>query len=154
MNEIVLKQLRDLLASTQVASLGSLRDGAPQVTMVQYAAEPDLAHFYLHLSGLAHHTQNIAADPRVSLMVMERSDHPDPQTWARVSILAQAAPLPAGDPDYQRVKALYLSVFPRAGRSFMLADFDLFRLTPSGGRFVAGFGQIYNLSAKHFGPAD
>jgi len=82
---------------------------------------------------------------------MERSDHPDPQTWARVSILAAAAPLPAGDPDYQRVKALYLEAFPRSERSFMLADFSLFRLTPGGGRFVAGFGQIYNLTGSHFG---
>lgn len=150
MNEKVVTQLRALVLNQQVASLGSLRSGAPQVTMVQYAVEPDLSSFYLHLSTLAHHTGNILADPRVSLMVMERFHGDDPQTMARVSIMASAAALPAAGPEYQRIKGLYLEKFPAAARSFQLGDFSLYRLTPNGGRFVAGFGQIYNLKGEYF----
>ena len=86
--------LTRLISSQRTAALGTLRSGAPEVTMVLYAPSPTFSEFWLHLSGLAHHTQNILADPRVSLMIVEPED-PEraPQTLARVTILGEASAL-------------------------------------------------------------
>src|SRR5690242_11198017 len=58
-----------LIRSQRVAALGTLRDpstglgqaGAPFVSMVAYAAEPDFGGLLLHLSRLAPHTKHLLA---------------------------------------------------------------------------------------------
>jgi hypothetical protein len=49
---------------------------------------------------------------------------------------------------YPGLKALYLARFPQAGISFGLGDFSIFSLQPQSGRFVAGFGRIFNLGPE------
>ncbi len=62
-------QVRQLLIRDQrTAALGTVRNGAPEVSMVLFAASQDCPAFYLHTGKLAHHTQNILHDARVSLM--------------------------------------------------------------------------------------
>ena len=60
-----------LLTAQRIASLGTLRGGIPNVSMVLFAASPDFQHFYLHMSRLAQHTQDLLSDPRAGLMVSE-----------------------------------------------------------------------------------
>jgi putative heme iron utilization protein len=57
-----------LIRDQRTAALGTVRNGAPEVSMVLFAASQDCPAFYLHISKLAHHTQNILHDARVSLM--------------------------------------------------------------------------------------
>jgi hypothetical protein len=142
--------LAALLRSQRTAALGTLRDGAPFVSLVAYAPAPDLSLFWLHLSGLAVHTRALLADPRAGLLIAEADQGGDPQQLARVSIQAEAAALPKDSPDYPAAKALYLAAFPEAAQNFALGDFDLYRLRPILARYVAGFGQIFNLSAADF----
>ncbi len=145
-----LRLLAILLRAQRVAALGTLRDGAPLVTLVLYAFEPDFSGFYLHLSRLAHHTQALLADARLSLMIAEPDDgSQDPQLLRRVSIQGEAKPIPKGSADWDGVRSLYLNRFPAAATMFSLGDFDLYRMEPQAARFVAGFGQAYNLTAGH-----
>jgi heme iron utilization protein len=146
MDQESLSELARLLRTERVAALGTLRQGAPVVSMVLYAPARDFSELYLHVSRLAFHTQNILVDPRVSLMVRE-SDSPsvaDPQMLARVSIQGEARPV--DDSDYEEAKQLYLSRFPEAAQNFTLGDFSLFGIVPRTARFVAGFGRIFNLT--------
>jgi heme iron utilization protein len=53
--------------------------------------------------------------------------------------------LPRSDPSYSTIRKIYLDRFPEAEQFFSLGDFNLWSITPKGGRFVAGFGRAFNL---------
>lgn len=138
--------LAHLIRSTRIAALGTLHEGTPNLAMVAYAFAEDFSAFYIHVSKLGKHTTDMENDPRVSILITEKDDHrPDPQTLARVSIQGTAEILPRTDPGYAQVKNIYLARFPEAEQLFRLGDFNLWKITPKGGRFVAGFGRAFNL---------
>jgi putative heme iron utilization protein len=141
--------LAELIRMQPTAALGTLRQGAPFVSMVLYAVEPDFSAFYLHISRLAHHTRDIEADNRISLMIAQSpAAEQDPQTLARLSLQGEAKRMARGTSEYNRGEALYLARHPQARPTFMLADFDLYRIVPQRARYVAGFGRIFNLNAE------
>ena len=126
----------------RIAHLGTLRSGAPMVSMTLYLAESDLSAFYVHVSRLAWHTQDMAHDARVALSVAETDDgRADPFTLMRVTIRGEAVQISHGPKD------AWLERFPEQAINFELADFSFWRIVPRDARFVAGFGRIHNLSA-------
>ena len=138
--------LAHLIRSARIASLGTIHDGEPNLAMVAYAFAEDFSAFYIHVSKLGKHTTDMENDSRVSLLITETDDRrPDPQTLARVSIRGIAEILPRTSPSYAQMKQLYLVRFPTAEQLFSLGDFNLWKITPKGGRFVAGFGRALNL---------
>ena len=138
--------LARLIRTTRLAALGTIHKGEPNLAMMAVAVESDFSAFYIHVSKLGKHTGDMEQDPHVSLLFTETDDgRADPQTLARVSIQGMAAPLPKTDPGYDRVKSLYLARSPEAEKLFSLGDFNLWRISPKGGRFVAGFGKAFNL---------
>ncbi len=138
--------LARLIRETRVAALGTLHDGEPNLSMVAYAFAQDFSAFYIHVSRLGKHTADMENDPRVSLLITETDDHRlDPQTLARVVIRGMAGILLRSEPDYSFVKNLYLERFPEAAQLFSLGDFNIWKITPEGGRFVAGFGRAFNI---------
>jgi putative heme iron utilization protein len=99
------------------------------------------------VSRLAWHTQDMAADPRVSLGIAQRDDgREDPQTLARVSIQGEATPLANAGAEHDALKAAWLARHPASAINFTLADFHFWRIVPREARFVAGFGRIFNLA--------
>jgi putative heme iron utilization protein len=141
--------LAHLIRSTRIAALGSLHEGEPNLAMVAYVFAGDLSAFYIHVSRLGKHTKDMETDPRVSLLITEADDgRRDPQTLARVSIRGLAEVLPRNDPSHAQVKAIYLERFPEAEQLFSLGDFNLWKITPKGGRFVAGFARAFNLAPE------
>jgi heme oxygenase (biliverdin-IX-beta and delta-forming) len=140
-----------LLHGQRIAALGTLRDGAPFVSMVLFAPSPDFSSFFIHISRLALHTRDILQDQRVSLMLAETdSGAGDPQLLARVSIQGTAVEVPATDTDYAGCKSIYLTKYPHAAFNFQLGDFNLFRIRVSTARLVAGFGKIFDLTTEDF----
>jgi hypothetical protein len=140
------RTLAFLIRSTRIAALGTLHEGELNLAMVAYAVAKDLSAFYIHVSKLGKHTADMEANPRVSLLIVEADDHrADPQTLARVSIRGKAEMLPRNNPDHARVKKIYLTRFPEAEQLFNLGDFNIWKITPKGGRFVAGFGRAFNI---------
>jgi heme iron utilization protein len=133
--------LKNLLLQERIAHLATLRGGAPMASMTLYLPEHDFSAFYVHVSRLAWHTQDMAHDPRVALSVAETDDRrADPFTLMRLTIRGEAAQLPGGPKD------AWLQRFPEQAINFALADFSFWRITPRDARFVAGFGAIHNLS--------
>jgi nitroimidazol reductase NimA-like FMN-containing flavoprotein (pyridoxamine 5'-phosphate oxidase superfamily) len=134
--------LKNLLLKERTAHLGTLRDGAPMVSMTLFMPEDDFSAFYVHVSRLAWHTQDMARDARVALSVAESDDgRADPFTLMRVTIRGQAQQISDGPKDR------WLARFPAQAINFELADFSFWKITPRDARFVAGFGRIHNLSA-------
>ena len=134
--------LRSLISKERIAHLGTLRDGAPMVSMTLYLPELDFSAFYVHVSRLAWHTQDMTRDARVALSIAETDDgRADPFTLMRVTIRGEAVRIDQGPKD------AWLARFPEQAINFQLADFSFWRITPRDARFVAGFGSIHNLSA-------
>lgn len=139
--------LARLIRTQRTAALATLRQGNPLVTMVLYAPAADFSAFYLHISRLAYHTQDIQKDPRVSLMMAEAdTGRGNPQMLARVSLRGEAVVMTSDTADYETAQTLYLQRFPAARQTFGFADFSLYRIQPVAIRYVAGFGKIFNLS--------
>ena len=134
--------LKKLIDGERVAHLGTVRGGAPMVSMTLYMAERDFSAFYVHVSRLAWHTQDMMQDGRIALSISESDDRrPDPFTLMRVTIRGEATQMISGPKD------AWLGRFPEQAINFTLADFSFWRITPRDARFVAGFGRIRNISA-------
>ena len=137
--------LARLLGKERIAHLATLRGGAPMASMTLYLADETLSAFYVHVSRLAWHTQDMLHDPRVALSVAETDDgRADPFTLMRVSIRGEASQLQG---ENAPLKAKWLHRFPEQAINFELADFSFWQITPRDARFIAGFGRIHNLSA-------
>jgi hypothetical protein len=138
--------LSRLLTTGRIAHLATLRAGAPMASMTLYLPEARFAAFYVHVSRLAWHTQDMLQDPRVALSIAETDDgRADPFTLMRVSIRGDASQLARDNP---ALKARWLERFPEQAINFELADFSFWQITPRDARFIAGFGRIHNLSAS------
>ena len=149
--------LAGLIRGQRTAHLGTLRGGAPLVSMTLFLPgdfegngfSGGFSAFYLHVSRLAWHTQDMLHDARVSLSIAETDDgRADPFTLMRVSIRGDAHQIAGEDESFRRLKAAWLERFPEQAVNFELADFSFWRVAPRDARFVAGFGRIHNLSAE------
>jgi len=136
--------LKKLVAGERVAHLATLRGGAPMASMTLFMPERDFSAFYVHISRLAWHTQDLQDEARVALSIAEADDRrPDPFTLMRVTVRGEAVNL---ENDLAK-KDAWLARFPEQAINFTLADFSFWRITPRDARFVAGFGRIHNISA-------
>src|SRR6185503_17606697 len=108
--------LRKLILQERTAHLGTLRGGAPMVSMTLYMPEKDLSAFYVHVSSLAWHTQDMKQDGRVALSISETDDRrPDPFTLMRVTVRGEAFQLPG---KYESLKTSWLARFPEQAINF------------------------------------
>jgi putative heme iron utilization protein len=136
--------LKSLILKERLAHLATLRGGAPMASMTLYLPAPDFSAFYVHVSRLAWHTQDMQHDARVALSIAETDDRrADPFTLIRVTVRGDAEDL-KGDVS---LKDRWLERFPEQAINFQLADFSFWKIVPRDARFVAGFGRIHNLSA-------
>jgi putative heme iron utilization protein len=134
--------LGKLIRSERIAHLATLRGEAPMASMTLYLPEADFSTFYVHVSRLAWHTQDMSHDSRVALSIAETDDRrADPFTLMRVSIRGDAVQMTGGP------KEAWLARFPEQAINFELADFSFWKIVPRDARFVAGFGRIHNISA-------
>lgn len=143
------KQLRALLQSQRVASLGTSNDdGAPLVSMVPFAIEPRQGWFVVHVSGLAAHTRNLETRSRVSLMVMRAETPGEPvHDLPRVTFDGAAMLFERDSAPWQACRAAYLARFPEAEPMTQLGDFRFIAIAMAQARQVAGFGAARTIAA-------
>jgi heme iron utilization protein len=147
MDEETLQLLANLVTHQRTASLGTLHNEAPFVSMILISPSPDFQTFDFHISTLAAHTRDLLNEPRCSLLICE-TDQPerDPQTLARLTLFGSARQMHQDSPNYPAARDRYLARFPQSAQLFTFKDFSLFRFQPEGTRFVAGFARAFNLS--------
>ena len=154
MNPEQTQSLRRLLLGQRIASLGTLHEGEPFVSMVPFAILPDASALVVHVSQLSSHTKDMVESPRVSLLVVAPETAGAPaQALARVTIQAQAEHYTESTPGLASAQEAYLSRFPQAVGTFSLPDFSLFALRPLSIRFIAGFAQAMTLTPTAFANA-
>ncbi|AAU90438.1 conserved hypothetical protein [Methylococcus capsulatus str. Bath] len=98
----------------------------------------------IYIANIAQHTRNIQANPKVSLIVLDRSVG-DVQTNGRLTLLADAQPVSEDDED---AVGRYFSFFPDARRFHRTHSFAFYRLVPVRLRYIGGFGRIHWLSPE------
>jgi putative heme iron utilization protein len=113
--------------------------GHPYASLVLVATEPDGAPIFL-ISNLALHTRNLHADPRASVLLDGTGELADPLTGGRVTLIGEARPA-EGPVALRRFLARHPSAEGYAG----FADFAAYRLEPSRGHYIGGFGRIVDL---------
>lgn len=139
------KTAKSLIRSGKQAALATLAKGTgdPYCSLVNVATAADGSPVLL-ISGLALHTKNILADPRVSLMIDERRAG-DPLEGARVMIAGRAEKV-TDDAVLEPIRRRYLSRHPSAEQFAGFPDFAFFAIDVRDVHLVAGFGRIVTLA--------
>jgi len=154
LDERTLLELRALLSASSVASLATLHDGAPAVSLTPWAPAADGSAILVHVSRLAQHTGDMLADRRVAVMVAEpESEGKLAQALPRVMLHGVARELDRESDEYEAGKAAYLSRHPRSEMTFGLGDFSLVAIDPRTVRFVAGFGRAFDVELEELASA-
>lgn len=142
---------RGLLRDARIASLATLGgDGAPMVTRVALGLAPDGAPVTL-VSDLSQHTRAMRADPRVSLLVGEAGGRGDPLTHPRLTLQAQAEPLPRGGTAHAEHAKGWLESHPKSHLYIGFSDFGFVRFRVSAAFLNGGFGRAFNLTPADLG---
>lgn len=89
------------------------------------------------ISTIAEHTQNIIANPKVSLLVFAGNE--DMQANARLTIIGEAKKINKEDAN---LRARYLRYLPQAADYFDMHDFSFYRIEIAKIRYIAGFGKM------------
>jgi len=112
-----------------------------------YAADEQGRPVFL-ISSMAMHTQNLKADARASLLVMQESGE-DPLGAARITLVGEV--LPASDAEAGAVRDLYLSRHENARYWVDFNDFGFYRMQPADVYFIGGFGVMGWVTAEEYG---
>jgi putative heme iron utilization protein len=100
------------------------------------------------ISTMAMHTQNLAEDPRASLLVTQPGWTEDPLAGSRVSLLGRVTPVP--EAEVEPVRTDYLARHEQARYWVDFDDFAFYRLDVVDLYFVAGFGAMGWVEADEY----
>jgi heme iron utilization protein len=134
--------VRELLQEATHATLGTLdADGGPFTSLVALAKDDDLCPIIItsHLSG---HTAHLERDARVSLLI-SRIGKGDPLAHPRMTLTGLAKEAHAFDPEYERLKPIYLNQNPKAQLYVQLPGFWFWKITPVRVALNGGFGKAW-----------
>ena len=129
--------------SLQLATLGE--DGIPYASYAPFAFSDN--GFYILISEIAVHAKNLQLNPSASAMIIEDEDSAS-ELFARmrVSYQLEATLIEVDTPAWTKgVETLVERQGKLINHLSQHADFKLFELTPTKGRFVKGFGRAYAL---------
>ncbi|MEL6384520.1 MAG: pyridoxamine 5'-phosphate oxidase family protein [Cyanobacteria bacterium J06626_18] len=138
------ERVQSLMLSTTTA------DGAPHASYAPFIMERDRT-FYIFVSGLSSHTQNLKATGKAGILLIEDEAQAS-QIFARqrlmydctVTLIARNDPQWTTWGDKFAVRFGNLITMLR-----QLPDFQMFQLKPQAGRFVVGFGAAYAVDSSN-----
>jgi hypothetical protein len=124
-------------------------EGIPNASYAPFVMD-EAKNIYIYVSGLSTHTQNLHVNPHVSVLFIEDESKCD-QIFARrrLSFDCTATLMERETEAWNQVVAEFQARFGELIAVFRsLPDFRIFRLTPSAGRFVIGFGTAYQIRGE------
>ena len=133
-----------LIHKHRQAVLAVCENDVPYTAMASYAWHA--GGVLIHLSNLSAHKRVLMANPQCSLLIAEPDDgRAEVMSLARLTLNGSAIKLDKAGEVYAAAQTAYLTKLPSSEIMFELPDFDLFHIVPASGRFIGGFGRIYNL---------
>lgn len=105
--------------------------------------------FYIYVSALAAHTQNLMQTPKVSLLFIEPEIPANLFRRQRSMIRCKANPISRETDDWRSLMNTFEQKMGKMMRTLReLTDFQLFELIPMQATYVRGFAQTYHFSAE------
>lgn len=134
----------DLFQSVVISTVSA--DNIPNASYAPFVID-ERKNIYIYVSGLSTHTQNLYAVPKASVLFIEEESQ-SKQIFARRRLTFDCTATLV-----ERNTELWNQIVDRFEARFGeiiqllrdLPDFRLFKLTPSKGRFVIGFGAAYDV---------
>jgi putative heme iron utilization protein len=143
--DAVLAAYRELPARVGSLMLSTVSAaGAPHASYAPYVMDDDY-QIYIFTSGLSAHTRNLQSSGLASILLIE-DEAATAQVFARqrINYDCRAALLPRGTAAWEAVADRFERRFGEIVTMLRsLEDFQIFCLSPQGGRFVMGFGAAY-----------
>jgi putative heme iron utilization protein len=121
--------------------------GFPFGSVMPYALDEQGRPTFL-ISTMAMHTQNLQADPRVSLLVTQADGSTDPLGASRVTLLGLAQAV--GQTEVAAVRKLYLASYANSRYWVDYEDFSFYRMEIVDVYYVGGFGVMGWISASDY----
>ncbi|HSM83007.1 MAG TPA: pyridoxamine 5'-phosphate oxidase family protein [Nodosilinea sp.] len=123
--------------------------GLPQASYAPYVIDEDY-QLYIFTSGLSAHTHNLQTTGVAAVLLIEdEADTPQVFARQRISYGCRAALLPRGTTAWDAVADRFEQRFGEIIAMLRsLEDFQIFCLSPQGGRFVMGFGAAYAIDSQ------
>lgn len=146
------ERVRTLLDRESIGTLATNshhHPGFPFASVMPYALPSDGAPLFL-ISGMAIHTQNLLADPRASLLVMQTGGDADPLGLQRATLLGNVRRVEAPG---ESIRAAYLQRHPNAKHWISFSDFSFFLLEIVEIYYVGGFGVMGWVQAPEYASA-
>ncbi|MCM0588910.1 MAG: HugZ family protein [Gloeotrichia echinulata DVL01] len=111
----------------------------------------EFKNIYIYISGLATHTQNINTNPHVSVLFIDDETNTNNIFARRRLNFDCIATLIDHETDHwHQIVDQFQERFGQTIEILRgLPDFRIFQLTPQSGRFVIGFGNIYNINGDN-----
>ena len=139
--------LKSRIRTLQLATIGENNEPHCGYTPFVYDGK-DLIIF---ISRLAVHTRDLLANPKLGTMLID-DEQDSNNLFARCRVRYQCE-ANAIKPDEQQYTTLLDRYQDRHGKVVnlirQLPDFILFRLVPTSGVFVVGFGEAYRIEGEH-----
>ena len=148
------ERARTLAYVGRVGSLSTCsqkRPGWPFGSVMPYALNERGRPIYL-ISNMAMHTQNIATDPKGSLLVTQLDVDGDVLGASRVTLMGEIARV--AEDEESQVRELYLASYPNAAYWVDFEDFNFYRMDIVDVYYVGGFGVMGWVSAEDYLAAD
>lgn len=141
------QEITDFIHSRKSLNLSTLtEDGAPYASYAPFAIGDGC--LYVLLSDIAVHAVNLRANPLASVLIIADEDS-SPELFARVRVAyhMKAEFIKVEDERWSGIIELMADRLGDRIRGLSeLSDFRLFKLVPTSGRYVKGFGRAYALT--------
>ena len=137
---------RCLMRAARQASLATLADGAPFVSLVTPAVSCG-GDLLMLVSGLSRHGRHLRQDGRCALLLNGDAHAANPQAAPRLTVTGTAEPVQ--DP---ASRDRWVRIHPYGASYAGFADFGLWRLQPEQAHYIAGFGQVRSLPGPALRP--
>ena len=110
-NEASLKMLQELFATQRSAVLATTENGQPYLSLMAFATTSDLQYLLVATYRATRKYRNIEADPRVALLVDNRTNQPT-DTEQAMAVTALGAAKEVGAAEKDRFLQIYLAKHP------------------------------------------
>ena len=148
------EQARTLIHLGRVGTLSTQsrkQPGFPFGSVMPYGADEQGRPVFL-ISTMAMHTQNLEADPRAALLVMQDPGAEDVLGAGRVTLMGRTGRVPKDD--LTVVRELYLGAYPNAKYWVDFEDFAFYRMDVVDLYYVGGFGVMGWVTAQDYRAAE
>lgn len=143
-NEVSSQMLQELFAAQRSAVLATTENGQPYLSLMAFATTSDLQYLLVATYRATRKYRNIEADPRVALLVDNRTNQPT-DTEQAMAVTALGAAKEVGAAEKDRFLQIYLAKHPHLEKFVTSPECTLIEVEVERYFVVSNFQEIREL---------